>query len=455
MYPETTRVVHWHVAVALALFALQILFGLISVLHFVFPDFQSGGLLEFNVSRTVHINLLVVWLLMGFFGATYHVVSEESQCEIYSPKLALGTLAAFAGGGVVGIIGYIFFHHWQGREFLELPAYLDVAVVAVVLAFLFNAIMTVWRGERRTSVEFVLLLGLVLMALLYFPGNLYFANEAMQSFYWWWTIHLWVEGVWELIMGSMLAFMLIKMTGVDREIMEKWLYVVVSLTLFTGILGLGHHYYWIGTPNYWLFIGAFFSALEPLAFVAMILYAIYARQRSKREHPNRAALLWTIGCTIMATVGILIGFAQTLPNINSYTHGTHVTTSHGHYAFFGAYAMINLAFFSYLLPRVNGIEADEWDQSRNIWSFWLMVVSMVGLSVSTMIAGVVQTVFERMKGVPYITVQEMPTMVLAYQLWLLFGLIFAVGTGLFLYDFFRPARVKEDAVDRLADPVRG
>lgn len=441
MYPETNKVVRWHFGIALLLFALQLVFGLLSVLHYVSGDFQSNQLLDFHVVRTCHINLLVVWLLIGFFGATYHIVSEESQRELYSPKLAMITLAAFVGGGVVGLIGYIFFHHWQGREFLELPTYLDVAVVIVVLMFLYNTIMTVWKGQRRTSVEMVLLLGLVLMALLYFPGNLFFRNEAMQSFYWWWTIHLWVEGVWELIMGSMLAFMLIKMTGVDREVMEKWLYVVVSLTFFTGILGIGHHYYWIGTPQYWLFVGAFFSALEPLAFVAMIIYAVYARQKSKREHPNSAAMLWTIGCTIMATIGILIGFAQTLPGINSYTHGTHVTASHGHYAFFGAYAMINLAFFSYMLPILNGIEAEEWCQSRNVKSFWIMVLSMIGLSTAAMIAGIVQTVYERLNGVPYITVQEYGTMDLSYQLWLLFGLLFTVGAVMFIIDFFAPQKV--------------
>ena len=43
-------------------------------------------------------------------------------------------------------------------------------------------------------------------------------------------------------MASVLAFLLIKMTGVDREVVEKWLYVIVGLALFSGLLGTGHHY---------------------------------------------------------------------------------------------------------------------------------------------------------------------------------------------------------------------
>lgn len=49
-------------------------------------------------------------------------------------------------------------------------------------------------------------------------------NLALDKFFWWFVIHLWVEGVWELIMGALLAFVLIKVTGVDREHIEKWLY---------------------------------------------------------------------------------------------------------------------------------------------------------------------------------------------------------------------------------------
>ena len=57
------------------------------------------------------------------------------------------------------------------------------------------------------------------------------ANLVLDKIYWWWVVHIWVEGVWELIMAAILAFLLIKVTGVDREVIEKWLYVIVGLAL--------------------------------------------------------------------------------------------------------------------------------------------------------------------------------------------------------------------------------
>lgn len=49
----------------------------------------------------------------------------------------------------------------------------------------------------------------------------------------------------------------------------------VALMFGSGILGLGHHYFWIGTPEYWLSIGGLFSALEPIPLVAMAVHAVY------------------------------------------------------------------------------------------------------------------------------------------------------------------------------------
>jgi nitric oxide reductase subunit B len=49
------------------------------------------------------------------------------------------------------------------------------------------------------------------------------------------------------------------------------------------------------------------------------------------------------------------GFMHTLPQINLYTHGTQWSASHGHLAFFGAYATINIAFFYLAIQHWRGM----------------------------------------------------------------------------------------------------
>ena len=45
-------------------------------------------MLPFNILRMIHTNALIVWLLLGFFGATYYLIPEEAERDIESPLLA-------------------------------------------------------------------------------------------------------------------------------------------------------------------------------------------------------------------------------------------------------------------------------------------------------------------------------------------------------------------------------
>ena len=400
---QSQKVAYYFFATCMLLLSLQLVYGFImafahmgyDVLHNVIP---------FNTARTTHTNLLVVWLLTGFMGAAYYIIPEESGRELYNVKLAYVQLAALVIVGVVAIIGF-HVNWWEGRKFLEIPRPLDYLVVVDVLLFMFNIGMTIWLGKRHTTTAIVLFFGLLMAALLYLPGMIDFNNQTMDSFYRWWVVHLWVEGVWELIMGALLCYLLIKLTGVDREVVEKWLYIIVGLTFLSGILGTGHHYYYIGAPRYWLMIGGIFSALEPLAFLGMAIYALAMAKKGGRRHPNKAALNWTLGSAIMSFVGAgFLGFAHTLPQVNMYTHGTLVTAMHGHMAFWGAYAMINLAMIAYVLPVLTGRKL--WDNAASAYAFWLSNIGMTAMTGALAVAGITQVNLERRMGMDFLAVQK-------------------------------------------------
>ena len=245
---------------AMILFVGQILFGLLMGLQYVIGDIV-GGLIPFNVARMVHTNLLIVWLLFGFMGAAYYLVPEEAETELYSPKLALALFWIFAAAGVATILGYLLVPYatlahitgndlWptMGREFLEQPTITKLGIVVVALGFLFNLGMTMLKG-RKTAINMVMLTGLIGLAVFFLFAFYNPTNLALDKYFWWFVVHLWVEGVWELIMGAILAYILIKVTGVDREVIEKWLYVIIAMALISGILGTGHHFYWLMTPD--------------------------------------------------------------------------------------------------------------------------------------------------------------------------------------------------------------
>src|SRR3990172_766114 len=105
---KTQSVAYNHFAVDLLLLVLQVISGIWIGIQYVFPDFFYK-VIDFNVMRTIHINLLIVWTLIGFMGASYYLVVEESETEVWSPSLANIHLIGFAIGGVAAIVGDFFF----------------------------------------------------------------------------------------------------------------------------------------------------------------------------------------------------------------------------------------------------------------------------------------------------------------------------------------------------------
>lgn len=429
-------IAYWYFAVAMILFALQVAFGLLSATKYLGPDIIQD-IIPFDRSKAVHTNLLIVWVLTGFMGAAYYIVPEESRREIYSTKLAYVQLGLWVVGGLTAVIGYLF--GWTaGNKLLEQPIPVKIGIVIVMLMFLYNIGQTIYRAKRLTVTEGVIMTGLTLAALLYLPALLPFKNYTVSIYYRWWTVHLWVEGVWVLIQGGLLAYLLIRLTGIDREVMEKWLYIIVGLALLAGFLGIAHHYYWVGLPKYWFPIGAIFSALEPLCLFAMAIYAYFAVRRGGHKHPNTLAVHWTIGSAVFTVFGAgLLGLAHTWPSVNKWTHGTHITTMHGHAAFYGAYAMIVMAVIAYILPYVNPERKAQKNNALGYWAFWLQLVGMLGMTMAFGAAGIAQTYLERIMGVGYMETQ----LAIQVHYLMLIGAssIFAIGAILFVYDFFRYA----------------
>ena len=269
MMYSSQRVAYPYFIIALLLFGLQIVMGLwLALQYFTTIPQEVVDAFPFSTARAMHTNLLVLWLLLGFMGATYYLVPEETKSELASPKVAIIQLVLLTGTGVAALVGFLF--GWtQGRPLLEIPRPLDVLIVIGVLMFLANVGWTMIKAKNWTATQGALLGGLTFLAVMYLFGIPFYRNISVDWYYWWWVIHLWVEGAWELIAAAMLAFILIKMTGVERSVVEKWLYVELGLFLFTGIAGTGHHYYWLGAPRYWLYVGGIFSALEPLPIVLM------------------------------------------------------------------------------------------------------------------------------------------------------------------------------------------
>ena len=443
--------------VALILFGAQLLMGLIAAIQFIVPGFLFE-LFDFSVARMVHINALVIWMLYAMIGSVYYLMPDETGIETVG--VGIGKLAFWVLTAAVTVVVLVYIivqvgpgtesSIWlinEGREYLEAPRWADIGIVVVVLTFYANVFMTFLKG-RSTGIMMVLVADLMALSGLYLAGMFFTDNISMDQYWWWWVIHLWVEATWEVFVGALAAYALIKLINAKREIVEMWLWIEVLMLFGSGILGLGHHYFWIGTPEYWWEIGALFSALEPVPLVAMFVHVLYdwgkeqgaakARGEKGAVAKNTPAMAWIVMNAFGNFLGAGIwGFFHTLPQVNIYTHGTQFTAAHGHLAFFGAYATILIGMMYIGLQGAYGVERMK-SNFKSKMAITLISFGVMGMTVALTIAGYEQVLIERAElGAgwnAYFTAQEMPWYIQA-QLWrMIMGVVTFVGFIYLVWD---------------------
>ncbi len=462
---ESKKLAMNYFRVAIVLFGAQLLMGLIAAIQFVYPSFLFE-VFDFNVARMVHINALVVWMLYAMIGSVYLLLPDETGIDAVGIKLGKLAFWVLTAAVAVVVLVYIFIQVgpgsestiWlinEGREYIEAPRWADIGIVVVVLIFYYNVFATYMKGEK-TGIMTVLVADLFALAGLYLCGMWFTDNISMDQFWWWWVIHLWVEATWEVFVGSLAAYGLIRILGAKREIVEMWLWIEVLMLFGSGILGLGHHYFWIGTPEYWWEIGALFSALEPVPLVAMFVHVLYdwGKEQGHCEAKggahavnNTPAMAWIAINAFGNFLGAGIwGFFHTLPQVNIYTHGTQFTAAHGHLAFFGAYATILIGMMYLGVQGAYGIKRLKMTFKSKM-AMVLIVFGVLGMTVSLTVAGYEQVLVERADlgggWDAYFIAQELPWYIQAQGWRLTMGLVTFTGFLFLVADLLTIGRSKE------------
>ncbi len=452
---QSQRLAFKYFTAAIILFGVMILGGLVAATDFVHPAFLFPKL-PFNIAKIIHIDGLIIWLLMGFMGAVYWFLPGELGRETEGVRLGEIMFWIFCAAVGVVFLVFIFVQYggsdelgmWlvnQGRKYVEAPRWAAIGVVLVMLVFSYNIVGTAIKARKMTGILAVMMIDLVPLVVLYLDAFPAVDNMSVDLYWWWWLVHMWVEATWEVLIGCIVALALMQLLNTPRRIVEIWLYIEVGLVLGTGILGLGHHYFWIGTPTYWLGIGGLFSAFEPLPLLGMVIHAVYDAGTQHMKTSNHPSLYW-----IMAEAfgnflgGGMWGFMMTLPQINLYSHGTQWTVSHGHFAFWGAYAcgVISVIYLAVQKTRGAGmLEGTAWK-----WSFALLNAGLIGMVGSLLVSGMAQAFYERAIGgstlQAFITAESSPWFTQGMVARLAFGVVFAAGYVCLVYDLLTIGRRK-------------
>jgi nitric oxide reductase subunit B len=238
-----------------------------------------------------------------------------------------------------------------------------------------------WTGRIR--LEHLIWAATANIALLYIFGMVppFAVNPSftITDFWRWWVVHLWVEQSFEFFAAAISAYLLMGLGLVSRQLAERSVYLELILIFLGGVIGTGHHLYWVGGPGMWVPMGSMFSFIEVLPLVLLILDGMENHDIIHRQRQFRYGLAYTyiLGSAFWNFVGAGVFGGGTLnaPLVNYYEHGTFLTLNHAHTALFGAFGMLAIGLIYFCL-RYAAAERPFSDR-LGLVAFWLYNAGLV------------------------------------------------------------------------------
>ncbi len=370
--------------------------------RFSFYGIHVDDILPFNFWRSIHVQAPIVWIGLSWIGAGLFLAPSISGREPsgQGPLVDLlfwATVAIVVGaliGDYLGIMGVIkngwFWFGNQGLSYLELGRFWQIGFFLgltfwslLVLRGLWPSWDTLKQATRqfwtgRIRLEHLIWASTTNIAILYAFGMipLFGVNPSftITDFWRWWVVHLWVEQSFEFFAAAISAYLLMGLGLVSRQLAERSVYLELILIFLGGVLGTGHHIYWVGGPGLWVPVGSMFSFIEVLPLVLLILDAMEHHDLIQKQHQFRYRLAYTyvLGSAFWNFVGAGVFGGGTLnaPLVNYYEHGTFLTLNHAHTSLFGAFGLLAIGLIYFCLRYAAG-ERAKFNEKLGLWAFWL------------------------------------------------------------------------------------
>jgi nitric oxide reductase subunit B len=400
----TQRATYKFFALAVVVFGVQILGGVIAATDFVRPGGVSlNEIIPFQVARSYHTLLQIFWFFMCWVGYTIFFLPRISRVPPGQKTLInlLFFLCVVTGvGALVGIYmgqtGMLSdsMSYWfgsQGWEFMELGRFFQFTLLAAFALWIFIIYRAVkpWLTRKNIwSVPSWLLYGSGIMVMFLFFGLLVQPemNFAISDYWRWMVVHMWVEVTFEVFTTVIVGYMLVQMGLITRMMAERVIFLAVMLFLITATIGISHNFYWIAKPTGIIALGSVFSTLQVLPLLLLTLDAWQMRQEGFKAGKNllegkqtmvmEGVWLFILAVNFWNIFGAgVFGSVINLPIVNYYEHATYLTGNHAHAAMFGVKG--NIALGGMLFCCQHLFHKSAWNPKLVRTSFWSLNIGLV------------------------------------------------------------------------------
>lgn len=375
---------------ALLLLLLGLLFGFLGSLIYLFPDFLKNDL-DFSKLRPMHVSSVICWILLGATGCVYSALAGlGNHIPGYRTMLLQWILWIVA---IAGIFYSYITGQFGGREYWEFPPQWALPIAAAWLVFLVNFLRTAIRIPRWPVYIWMWMTGCIFFLFIFIENYLwiipYFRTHFVTDMTIQWKVNGSLVGAWNQLIYGTAFYLTDKISNNHKVGHSRLAFGMYFLGLFNLMFNWGHHIYTLPAGNYIRYTGYLVSMTEWI-FFARIIYnwkrSLNDFQKSYHYFPYR----FLIASEAWVFINMGQAILMSIPAINIYTHGTHITVAHAMGTTIGINSMILMAALFIFMG------GDTFKKGTRIITpgFYMLQVSLVIFWLSLNIAGIKKGIWQ-------------------------------------------------------------
>lgn len=332
---------------------LSLLFGLIGSLQYVFPKFLIKDL-SFQQTRPLHVYLAISWIVFTAVGLVYNFIAEIKE-TIFSNTLCYIHFTLQSSVIIIAVGGF-FGGFFNGREYLEFPAWLNFIVLSGWILFAINFFKTINTNFKNTPVYiWQWATGIIFFFITMSEAQLwllpYFNNNIVRDVTIQWKALGSMVGAWNMLIYGSSMYLMAKISDDESIAQKPSAYFFYFLGLTNLMFNWGHHTYIVPASPIVKNVSFIISMTELLILANIIYNWKKSKPQANKQYSLTTKVIYI--ADIWVLLNLILALAISVPYLNSYTHGTHITIAHAMGATIGINTFFLIAGIIYLLEKKN------------------------------------------------------------------------------------------------------
>lgn len=315
---------------ALTALFLGMLFGLTASFQYLLPDFLKETV-PFSKLRPFHVTSETSWIVLAATGSIYFFIASVEKFELFSPKLQSLHFILFLLTGVAIYFSFAF-DYTEGREYFAFKPILMIPILLGWVLFGINYFKTLYTNMKGWPVYFWMWgTGIAFMCYHLMEAHFwlfdFFRLHFIKDFAVQWKSTGSFTGSWNMLVYGISIYLMSKIKKDTDVATNKMAFFFYFLGLTNLMFGWAHHTYLLPTQP-WIRYVAYAISMTEWIVLASIIYN-WKRSVLKVEKENHPmAYRFLLATDFWIFINIILALLFSIPAINFFTHGTHITVAH-------------------------------------------------------------------------------------------------------------------------------